>query len=418
MKNLFISKKIILILIPILSLYLGFLYDEDLSTGGAKWDFYSTFPTITNFSNLIFTNYHEYTRHFPLHYLILSIPYFIFDDVYILRVIYLLFSLTLPVFVYLNISKLYKIPIINSLTMSASLLFLPFFRTSAIWPNAHLTALIFLVIANYFYIKSFESKKFIYKFTNIFFLTLSTYCIQSYAIFFLFYLFNYYQNDTKRNLLVLIIICFLFSLPGFYLLMAHPRAGPEGDFNFFAGLVFSSNFSYTIIANLSIIFFFIVFFLINKNNFLLIRKYFLNLRSYEIFILILFFFLLMFDYKEIGFSVGGGFFYKISFFLFQNKSIFFISGFLGLLIFYLLFKNEKKIFFTLLMLNMTSVAYYTSQKYFEPLLIVAIFTLHQNFLTKNIISDYKNILIFYTLIFSYYIVATINSIYGLSNMSS
>ena len=54
MKNLFLSKKTILVLIPILSLFLGFLFGEDLSTGGATKDFYATLPAVTDFSNLIF----------------------------------------------------------------------------------------------------------------------------------------------------------------------------------------------------------------------------------------------------------------------------------------------------------------------------------------------------------------------------
>ena len=411
MKNLIISKKIILVLIPVLSLYFGFLFDEDLSTGGAKLDFHSTLPAVTGFSNFVFANFYEYTRHFPLHYLILSVPNYIFNDVYAVRVAYLLFSLSLPIFVYLNLCKIYKVPKINCLMISASLLFLPFFRTSAIWPNAHLTALIFLVIANYFYIKSISTNKFFHKFTNIFFLALSTYCVQSYAIFFIFYLFNHYQNDTKKNFLKLIVICFLFSLPGFYLILNNPRTG-------FVGLGFSNNLSYTIIANFSIIFFFIIFFLINKNNFSIMKKYFFGLNLFEILILIFLFCLLMFSYEEIGFSIGGGFFYKLSMFLLQNKIIFYLTGFLGLLIFYLFFKDEKKIFYTLVLLNFTSIAYYTSQKYFEPLLIVSILVFHQNFLSKNIINTLKNTLVFYIIVFIYFLIATINSGYGLSKLNS
>ena len=150
MKNLFISKKIILVVIPILSLYLGFLFDEDLSTGGGKLDFYQTFPAIKDFSNLIFSNFNIYTRHFPLHFLTLSFPYFIFGDEYIMRIFYLLFSLTLPIFVYLNLCKIYSNYKTNILIISVSIIFLPFFRSSAIWPNAHMTAVIFLTIANYF----------------------------------------------------------------------------------------------------------------------------------------------------------------------------------------------------------------------------------------------------------------------------
>tara|TARA_B100000787_G_scaffold20972_1_gene14257 strand:- start:821 stop:1471 length:651 start_codon:yes stop_codon:yes gene_type:complete len=213
-----------------------------------------------------------------------------------------------------------------------------------------------------------------------------------------------------KNFYYILIICFLFSLPGFLFIFNSSREG-------MAGLRFTNNLSYTLITNLSIVFFFIVFFLINKSNFLVIKKYFLNLNFYEIFILFLFFFLLVFDYKEINVPAGGGFFYKISLFLFQNKLIFFISGFLGLVTFYLFFKNEKQIFYTLVLINLTSIAIYTSQKYFEPLLIVLFFTFHQNFLSKNIINDFRSALTFYTLIFTYYVVASTNVIYDLSRLN-
>ena len=161
-----------------------------------------------------------------------------------------------------------------------------------------------------------------------------------------------------------------------------------------------------------------IFFLINKNNFSLIKKYFFKLNFYEISILIFLFCLLILGYKEIGFSVGGGFFYKLSLFLFQNKIMFYLTGFLGLLIIYLFFKNEKRIFYILVLLNLTSIAYYTSQKYFEPLLIVSILIFYQNFLSKNIIDTFKNVLIFYIIIFIYFIIAAINSGYGFSKLSA
>jgi len=85
------SKKIILILIPTLSLFFGFLLQEDLSTGGAKIDFTRTFPAVIDFSNFIFNTTHQYTRHFPLHYLILSIPHLIFNNIFFTKLFYLSF---------------------------------------------------------------------------------------------------------------------------------------------------------------------------------------------------------------------------------------------------------------------------------------------------------------------------------------
>ena len=109
-----ISKKILLTAIPVLSLIVGFLIDEDLSTGGSKFDFIKTFPAVTNFSSFIYDATHEHTRHFPLHYFLLSIPHYFFNNIIITKLIYFLFSLLLPVFVYLNISKLYPNQKFNS----------------------------------------------------------------------------------------------------------------------------------------------------------------------------------------------------------------------------------------------------------------------------------------------------------------
>jgi hypothetical protein len=292
---------------------------------------------------------------------------------------------------------------------SVSLLFLPFFKASAIWPNAHLSALIFLVIANYYYILNIQSHKFIHRFLNIFFLSLSVYCVQSYAVFFLFYLINYYRNNSKKVLFTTFLICIAFSLPGFYFLFTISKEG-------LAGLEFTENFSYTVITNLSIIFFFLIFFLINKNNFLMIKKHLLNLNIYEIFLIPFVFSILLLNYKGIN-AAGGGFFYKLSFFLFKNKILYFVSSFFGFIIFYLLYKIDKKIFYTIILLNFTAIAYYTSQKYFEPILIVLIFIFNKNFLVKNIVDSFKNALIFYVLIFFYLIIGIINVEYDLSRTS-
>ena len=78
MKNTSLSKIIILIIIPILSLYIGLFLNEDLSTGGSKLDFFQTYPAVKDFSNFIYNQSYLHTRHFPLHYIILSIPHIFF----------------------------------------------------------------------------------------------------------------------------------------------------------------------------------------------------------------------------------------------------------------------------------------------------------------------------------------------------
>ncbi len=407
MKNEPLSKIIILTFIPILSLYIGLFLNEDLSTGGSKLDFFQTYPAVKDFSNFIYNQSYLHTRHFPLHYILLSIPHIFFEDIFVIRLIYLSVSLLLPILLYLNLCKIYKLQKINNLIISFSLLFLPFVRASAIWPNAHLTAVIFLLAANYFFLINLEKQKFIYKFLNLFFLSLATYCIQSYAILFLFYLFDYYKKTSKNEFFSLIIICIIFSLPGFYLIFYTPTG---------TKLAFTKNISYTLITNLSIIFFFLILFLSNKENILNIKKYIFKLSFREYLILLIIFVTLVLTYEKSLLLTGGGFFYKISFFLFKNDFIFFMSSFLGFLLCYIIYKKEKSLFLSIFLINFTAIAYYTSQKYFEPLLLISILVLSKNFLSKNIVKNFKNSLFFYLIIFSYFIVALINDNYGFSRI--
>ena len=91
---------ILIIIIYILSLFIGLFINEDLSTGGSSRDFYLTWPAIVDFSNNKFDTITEYTRHVPLHYFLMSIIYKFIDNQYFVRIIYTTFSLSLPFFVF------------------------------------------------------------------------------------------------------------------------------------------------------------------------------------------------------------------------------------------------------------------------------------------------------------------------------
>ena len=95
--NIFLT---ILTIIPIITLLIGFAYNEDFSTGGASWDFNLTWPIIVDYSNFNFTvSDDQFTMtHMPLHYALLSFLYSIFNDQNIVRIIYLFLSLLLPFF--------------------------------------------------------------------------------------------------------------------------------------------------------------------------------------------------------------------------------------------------------------------------------------------------------------------------------
>ena len=148
-----LNKKSILpyifILVPLITLFLGFAFNEDLSTGGARWDFNLTWPVVVNYSSLNFLGSDQFTRHMPLHYTFLALLNIVINDAYFVRLFYLFFSLLFPIFLYLNLSKIYDYNKITLLIFSFSFLFIPLFRSSAIWSNSHLTATIFFLIGNY-----------------------------------------------------------------------------------------------------------------------------------------------------------------------------------------------------------------------------------------------------------------------------
>ena len=397
------------LIFSILSIFIGFTLNEDLSSGGSEYDFYLTLEAVKNLSNFSFTDYSIYTRHFPLHYILLSIPYGLFENDLTLRLIYLSFSLLLPVLLYLNLNYLIESKKINILLISSAFLFFPFYRSSSMWANSHLTAVIFFLSANLFFLKGKKGKN-IYKYLNLFFLSLSTYSVQSYVIFYIFYLFYYFKNSNLKDFINIFLFCILLSLPGFFFILSS-----EGERSVI-GLAFSKNIFYSLITNFSIIFFYYCFFIFNNKNFKQLKKSLYETKKLELFFLILFFLLNVYFYhKDDSYlMLGGGFFYKISLYLTQNNLIFFLSSFLGMLISMLIIKKENNFLFIIVIINIMSSHYLIYQKYFEPIFILMIFVLSKNFLTKNIINSKKNTLIFISLIFGYYLVTLINSLSGIS----
>ena len=393
----------------ILSLILGFSFNEDLSSGGSRYDFYLTLNVIKNLANLNLVDYSEYTRHFPLHYFLLAVLYNLFNDDLFLRIIYLIFSSLFPIFLFLNLNLISKLNTKNILFITAGILFLPFFRSSAIWPNSHLTAIIFFLIGNFFYLLGLSEKK-IYKYLNLFFLSLATYSVQTYAIFYMFYLFYYYKNSNFKEFGKLFLFCIFLSIPGFIFILSS-----EGGRSLY-GLAFSKNLSFSLITNFSIIFFYYCFFIFNPKNINSLKKSFFKIKKKEFIFLFLFFLIniYFYDKNDSYIMLGSGFFYKLSIFLTQNTLLFFLSSFFGFFISLLIIKKDAKFLFILLLINIMSSHYLIYQKYFEPIFIIMILVLFKNFLTENVISSRKNTLIFISLIFVYYIVSIVNSYLNIS----
>lgn len=392
------------VIFTIISLFFGFFFNEDLSTGGSTWDFKHTWPIIENYSNLNFIGAPDLTRHMPLHYILMSLFNSITHDQFLTRILYLLFSFLFPFFLYLNITKIYNQNKILIIFFCSTIFLLPLLRASVIWSNAHLTATIFFLIGNYFYLKSKERNIFLYKSLNLLFLSFAIYSIQTYLILFLFYLYKYFISHKFNRFLILFLLSGLFSVPGFFFIFLNPRIASLGS-------LFTRDFFYTVSTNFSLIFFFLLFFILNKENFEIILNEILSLKWIEtLIILIIFFFMIVnsnlfiFDYR----LRGGGFFVKLSYFILSNNYIFIISTFLGLVTSYVVSKYEPKFLYALIIMNLMSLNFIIYQKYFEPLFLIIIITLYKNFLVNNVLKCFKNTLIFYSLVFLYFVTAYIN----------
>lgn len=183
----------------ILSLILEFTLDIDLSSGGSSSDFKITLPAVIDLLNFNLNNWSEYTRHFPLHYFLMSLLYRLVNDENIIRFIYILISSLIPLLIYLNLKKLFKKENTNKLFLFSSIiLFLPFIRSSIIWPNAHLTGLIFFLLGHLFLQNFLNLKNNLKLILSIFFLSLSVYSVQYYAVFFGIFLYLIFKKYGFR----------------------------------------------------------------------------------------------------------------------------------------------------------------------------------------------------------------------------
>jgi hypothetical protein len=310
----------------------------------------------------------------------------------------------LPFFLYLNLTKIYNQDKFILIIFSISFLFFPFFRASAIWANSHLTATIFFLIGNYFYLKSKEENVFAYKIFNLLFLSFAIYSIQSYLILFLYYLYNYFSSEKFNNFIKLFLFSAILALPGLFFISLNPRLGSVKSY-------ITQDLLATILTNFSIIFFFLSFILINKENISIILDKIKVLKKIEIigilFLIVFVFYIQQFLHFDPRLK-GGGFFNKLSYLVLNNNFIFVVSSILGLITTYIITKQDPKFLYVITIMNLMSLNYLTYQKYFEPLFLIIVAILFKNFLINNILSSFKNTLLFYGIIFLYFVVGYIN----------
>ena len=153
------EKKILqinlLIFFSILSLFIGFYFNEDSSgSGGYIADFNYTWGYVEVLKDTIFALGTQWTVHTPLHYILLSKINLIIESQQTVRIIYCLISLIIPFLFYKCLTiKFRDLNFFNKSIITSIIFILPAFRSAAIWANSHGTALIFFLLFLLYFLK-------------------------------------------------------------------------------------------------------------------------------------------------------------------------------------------------------------------------------------------------------------------------
>ena len=156
-----ILQSNLIIFFSILSLFVGFYFNEDSSgSGGYIADFNYTWKYVEVLKDKIFVLGTQWTVHTPLHYILLSKINLIIESQNTVRIVYCLISLIIPFLFYKCLSIKYTgLNFFTKSILTSIIFILPAYRSSAIWANSHGTALIFFLLFLLYFLKWEKSDK-------------------------------------------------------------------------------------------------------------------------------------------------------------------------------------------------------------------------------------------------------------------
>jgi hypothetical protein len=385
-----------------ISLFFDLFFNIDSAgSGGFIADYNSTWPLVENplsyRANLDFK--------FPLHYYIASFIYKIVNDKEIVRFVYCLLAIPIPYLFFLCLKvKFKKINLNNLFLFSLVIFLLPSFRSAAVWPNTHITGIFFFLVALFYFLK-WETKNEFKKFNielilTIFFMSLTVYSRQIYAMIFFYFMIIFFKKLSFTLFLKTSFIVSLFALPGIIFVMFLPRIlQVTFEFKLYNSLLVNSS----IISFYLIPFFTIIYFFENKLN--LFKGKILALLTIITFVLICTSF---FDYNYL---MGGGYFIKLSKIFFNNFYIFYLTSIIGFFLIYVLSKESVENLTLNLIILLSISAFIIFVKYFEPMYIVLLFLLFKTKLTNLFLKNNKYIYIYHLYFLIYLVSAIVNNYY-------
>ena len=384
-----------------ITLVFGFYIDENLNLGAMGDWIHTDLPVINDLSLNIkktLLNYDSYGhRHSPVYLIFLSLFKKIGLSIENIRFLHLNLSLLLIISFYkCLIFKFDKVEKNILLLLSLTIFLSPTFRSLAIWPSSRLIGLIFFVFSTYEFLKFLNDPKKIYMWKNIIFLIISSYVSPNFSLFIIFFVYHYLKKVSFKDLIILLLFCFISSIPAFYYIFILDvnflLAGTPGVSEL-EKVSLSFNFSNKILIIGSILFFHLMPFLINK-------KFFYNfIRQKKKDFLIIGIFLIInisfFDYA-MNFT-GGGVFFHLSNLFFKNNYFFYFISFISLLLISTFSKNNLNNFLIFILLIISNIQNTIYHKYYDPLVMILFFTLINNPLNFEFFKNRNKV--FYVYIF-------------------
>ena len=327
-----------------LSLIYGFYIDENLNFGAIGDWLHTDKPVIEALSEDIkktLLNYESFGhRHSPLYLIFLSFFYKLGFSLDLIRFLQLNLSILLIYNFYKCLAfKFEQIDKNILLLISFSLFLSPTFRSLSIWPSSRIIGLIFFVMSIYEFLRyqKFSKEKYIFK--NLFFLILSSYISPNFSVFVIYFFFHYIKKENLILIIKYLIFCGLLSLPAFYYLFILDinflTAGTPGSLEG-EPIGLSFNFANKILIISSIILFHLSPFLLNKS----ILSEFKKIKNLNLLFFLIIFLISLFFFNYVPNYTGGGVFFQISYYLFNNNYLFYFVSFISVFIL-CLFSNKN-----------------------------------------------------------------------------
>jgi len=399
-----------LIILSISSFFIGFIYGENSAGAGTfdgdfeiLWKNLQTFikhdlnVAISFTSDLDAENYQSSRT--PLLYIFHKLfnP-FTENKISFVRSVFA-FSLLAPILFYLCLKQKFKETENLILILISCIIFLsPYFRTSAFWGLEENFGIIFLLLSFFFLSKFLSNDN---KLINYYLLFLTTF-LSSLCLYFdqkltiiplICFLQIYFSNKSLKLKVFSILFYFIFSLPYIYLITIWGNIIPTldsasrgiGDRLYYSNLGYAS----TIIA-----FYLLPIIFYKKENFFSLLKKFFKLKKnyYLISIFFIYFLYLLFFYDyESEVKLGKGFIHKaaILFFdqIFLQKIFIYIAFFISWLIILIYLENNLKNYLIIFYFFLLSIIVWPIfQEYFDPLIILMVFT----FFNSKLYLNYKS----------------------------